>query len=437
MVSVADGEDRMLTPGTVGFKERDPHWSRDGRKVAFVTDRTGYENVAVADIDSGETTLLTRTSHDHANPTWSPDGRSIAYVVNVDYNYYIETVSADGGEPVRITEKPGVNGGMERIQVRGTFRWLPEGARIAYTYMSPSDTTDLWVIDTDEREPNRITDSRHPSLRDEDRFVWPALMRYPSFDGLEVQGFLYKPKGVEDGDLAPFVIFYRANSTGQHPLGWQPYVQYYVSKGYVVFAPNFRGSTGQGKAYAEANHTHGGDRDIRDAMMAVDILGSRKLIDRDRMGMVGGSTGGFFVMATLIQRPKDFRAAVNFYGVTDLVTLADYNTGLGEFGWTGHMIGGTPLSNHEGFYQRSAVHFVENFETPVMFLYAEGDGSARYDQVRQIVPIMEQYGKEYVEKLYEQEPHGWYHWRPASVEDSLRRVGDFFDSKILGTANEN
>jgi len=79
-------------------------------------------------------------------------------------------------------------------------------------------------------------------------------------------------------------------------------------------------------------------------------------------------------MATLIQRPKDFKAAVNFYGVTDLVTLADYNAGLGEFGWTGHMIGGTPLSNYKGFYDRSAVHFVENFETPVMFLTLKGTG---------------------------------------------------------------
>ena len=323
VVSVANGEERMLTPDILGFRERDPHWSPDGRRVAFVTDRTGHDNVAFVDVDSGETHLLTETAHDHANPSWAPDGRSIAYVVNVDYNYYIETVPVGGGTPVRVTERPGVNGGMERIQVRGTFRWLPQGDGIAYTHMSPSDTSDLWVINAGGGEPQRITESRHPSLRDEDLFVWPELMRYASFDGMEVQGFLYKPQGVEDGDRAPFVMFYRSNSTGQHPVGWQPYVQYYVSKGYVVFAPNFRGSTGQGKAYAEANHTHGGDRDIRDAMMAVDILGSRKLIDRNRMGMVGGSTGGFFVMATLIQRPRDFRAAVNFYGVTDLVTLAD------------------------------------------------------------------------------------------------------------------
>ena len=137
MVSVADGEERMLTIGTVGFRERDPHWSPDGRRVAFVTDRTGYDNVGVTDIESGETTLLTETRYDHANPTWSPDGRSIAYVVNVEYNYYIEAVRPEGGATVRITEKPGVNGGMERIQVRGTFRWLPDGRRIAYTHMSP------------------------------------------------------------------------------------------------------------------------------------------------------------------------------------------------------------------------------------------------------------------------------------------------------------
>ncbi len=162
VVSVANGEERMLTPDTLGFRERDPHWSPDGRRVAFVTDRTGHDNVAFVDVDSGETHLLTETAHDHANPSWAPDGRSIAYVVNVDYNYYIESVPVGGGTPVRVTERPGVNGGMERIQVRGTFRWLPQGDGIAYTHMSPSDTSDLWVISAGGGEPQRLTESRHP-----------------------------------------------------------------------------------------------------------------------------------------------------------------------------------------------------------------------------------------------------------------------------------
>jgi dipeptidyl aminopeptidase/acylaminoacyl peptidase len=167
-------------------------------------------------------------------------------------------------------------------------------------------------------------------------------------------------------------------------------------------------------------------------MMGVDLLAQRGLIDPDRMVMWGGSTGGFFVSATLIQKPKLFKAGVVFYGGSgaNLTTRAGYFQNE-EYGWMGQMIGGTPLSNPKSFYDRSLIHHVADIDTPIMFLYAEGDPSARFEQVKEIVPVLEHYKKEYSYKLYEQEPHGWYHWRPVSVEDSLRRVGDFFDRKAL------
>ena len=436
MVSVESGEERLMTPDTLGFRERDPHWSPDSRKLALTTDRNGYDNVAVVEVGSGETKVLTDIPFDHANPTWSPDGESIAYVVNQEYNYYIETVSADGGTPRRVTDRPGVNGGMERIQLRGTFRWLPDSRQIAYTHMSPSTTSDLWVIDVDGDTPRRITDSREASMKDESRFVWPELFKYESFDGLEVQGFVYKPKGVVEGDRAPFMLFYRANSSGQHPVGWQPYVQYYVSKGYVVFATNFRGSTGQGKKYFEIVHTWGGDHDIKDAMVGMGLLAERELIDPNRLGMVGGSTGGYFVLATLIQRPKTFKAAVSWYtGTADLAAIVDQMGSGNEFGWLGTMIGGTPLSNPKSYYDRSLVHFVEPVESPLLLLFAEGD--LYFGAVRQLVPILEHYKKDYAYKLYEKEPHGWYHWRPEDVEDSLKLVGEFIDRNILGIEGSN
>ena len=99
-----------------------------------------------------------------------------------------------------------------------------------------------------------------------------------------------------------------ANSTGQHPVGWQPYVQYIVSKGYVVFATNFRGSTGQGKAYADAGRTWGGDRDIKDALFAVDLLAARDLIDPDRMALWGGEHGRLFRDDDLDPAPKDLQS---------------------------------------------------------------------------------------------------------------------------------
>lgn len=428
------GEEHLLTTNTLGTKEQDPHWSPDGRQIAFITDRSGFDNVAVLDIASGEMRILTETRFDHANPSWSPDGKSIAYVVNQEYHYYIETVSVVGGSPKRITERRGVNGGMERIQLRGSLRWLASGEQIAYTYSSPADTSDLWVSDIKTNSPRRITDSRDASLKDERQFVWPELIKYPSFDGLEVQGLLYKPKGVVDGDRAPFMLFYRANSSGQHPVGWQPYVQYYVSKGYVVFAPNFRGSTGLGKKYFESIHTHGGDHDIKDATIGVDLLIQRRLIDPERLGMVGGSTGGYFVLATLIQKPKMFKAGVAWYtGTSDMAGLIDMQGPGDEFGWGGTMIGGTPLSNPKNFYDRSVIYFVEPIQTPLLFLFAQGD--IYLGGLRQIVPALHHYGKEYAYKVYDHEPHGWYHWRPDNVEDSLRRVGDFVDQKVLGRSS--
>jgi dipeptidyl aminopeptidase/acylaminoacyl peptidase len=431
MIPSNGGEERLLTPGTMGFKEQDPAWSPDSRKLAFVTDRNGFDNVAVLDVSTGDTKSLTETLFDHANPTWSPDGKSIAYEINQQYNYYIETISPDGGAPARVTERRGVNGGMERIQLRGTLRWLANSRQIAYTYMSPANTSDLWISDAKGDVPRRITDSRAASMKNEGQFVWPELVQYPSFDGLEVQGLLYKPKGVVDGDQAPFMLFYRANASGQHPVGWQPYIQYYVSKGYVVFAPNFRGSTGLGKKYFESIHTHGGDYDIKDAMAGVDLLIKRKLIDPDRMGMVGGSTGGYFVLATLIQRPKTFKAGIAFYtGTSDMAGLIDMSGPGDELGWGGTMIGGTPLSNPKHFYDRSLIYFVEPIQTPLMFFFAQGD--IYVGGLREIVPVLDHYGKEYTYKIYEKEPHGWYHWRPEDVQDSLVRIGKFIDSKILG-----
>jgi len=431
MIPADGGEERALTTNTLGFKEQDPHWSPDSRKIAFITDKNGFDNIAVLDVASGESKVLTDTRFDHANPTWSPDGKSIAYVVNQEYNYYIETVSPEGGPPVRVTDRKGVSGGMERIQLRGTLRWLPSSQQIAYTYMSPANTSDLWISDAKGGTPRRITDSREASLKNEAQFVWPDLIKYPSFDGTEVQGLLYKPKGVVDGDKAPFMLFYRANASGQHPVGWQPYIQYYVSKGYVVFAPNFRGSTGLGKKYFESIFTFGGDHDIKDAMIGMDLLIQRKLIDPDRLGMTGGSTGGYFVLATLIQRPKTFKAGVSWYtGTSDMAGLLDMSGPETGLGWHGTMIGGTPFTNPKNYYDRSLIYFVEPIQTPLLFLFAQGD--IYLGGLREIIPPLDHYGKEYSYKIYDNEPHGWYHWRPEDVEDSMRRVGEFIDRKVLG-----
>jgi Tol biopolymer transport system component len=110
--------------------------------LAFVSSKSGWRNIGVIDVETGAMRMLTRSSWDETNPQWSPDGRSIAYVANKRWNFHVMKVSVDGGPPQQLTQRDGINGGFEALQVRGTFRWSPDGRSIAYTNKGPGVVND-------------------------------------------------------------------------------------------------------------------------------------------------------------------------------------------------------------------------------------------------------------------------------------------------------
>ena len=254
-------------------------------------------------------------------------------------------------------------------------------------------------------------------------------MEYPSFDGTEVAGLVYKPQGAQAGDRLPGLFFFRANSNGQHPQQWHPYIQYFVSRGYVVFAPNFRMSTGRGKAYRQAGYSYGGDHDLQDAFIGMDLLIEEGWVDPDRVGAWGGSTGGFYTTAAMTKDPDRFKAGIVWYGSTDNVTLSTYG---GMEGWNKYMIGKTPLENPQSYYDRSIIYHADRVDVPLLFLYAQGDGAARFQQIEQYGVQAEVHGNWWDWVVYGGEPHGWYHWRPDSVEQSLEIMSAMFDRFVAG-----
>ncbi len=423
------GDARSLTPNTFDWRDAEPRWSPDGTRLAFISDRDGFNNLGVLDLATGEATMLLTEDVEHSEPRWSPDGRWISFTRNLDYDYHIFRIPAEGGEPEQLTRATGVNGGSRATgQTRGGHLWHPDGAHIVYTHSSPSRTGDLWILPVGGGAPRQITRHQHPALDGADLFVEPEFIEYASFDGLEVAGLVYKPRDARAGDRLPGLFFFRANSDGQHPKQWHPYIQYFASRGYLVFAPNFRGSTGRGKAYRQAVHTHGGDRDVRDAFVGMDLLVEQGWVDPARVGAFGGSTGGFHTTAAVAKDPDRFRAGVVLYGSTDLVTLSTYG---GMEGWNRFLIGRTPMENPRGYHERSIVHRADEIDVPLLFLYAQGDGAARFQQIEQYGVQAEIHGNWYDWVVYGGEPHGWYHWTPSSVERSLRIVSATFDAFVL------
>lgn len=434
VMPAAGGEARALTPNTFDWRDTEPRWSPDGTRLAFVSDRNGFNNLGVLDVATGDATMLLTEDVEHSEPRWSPDGRWISFTRNLDYDYHIFRIPAEGGEPEQLTHATGVNGGSRATgQTRGGHLWHPDGEHIVYTHSGPSRTGDLRILPVDGGEPRRITDHQHPALADPDLFVEPEFIEYTSFDGLEVAGLVYKPKGASAGDRLPGLFFFRANSNGQHPKQWHPYIQYFVSRGYLVFAPNFRGSTGRGKAYRQAVHTHGGDHDLRDAFIGMDLLAGQGWVDPGRVGAFGGSTGGFYTTTAVTKDPGRFRAGIVWYGSTDLVTLSTYG---GMEGWNRFLIGRTPMENPRNYYERSIIYHADEIDVPLLFLYAQGDGAARFQQIEQYGIQAEIHGNWYDWVVYGGEPHGWYHWGPSSVRQSLEIMSAMFDTFILGDEHD-
>ena len=434
VMSASGGDARLLTPDTFDALDRTPVWSPDSSKIAFISDRNGWNNLGVIDVETGRSRMLLTEAIEHSEPRWSPDGQSLTFTKNLDYQYHIFKIPAGGGEAVQLTEKGGVSGGSSATgQTRGNHMWHPSGGQIIYYHSDPTMTGDIWIMSASGGGERQITNHQAAALRDPDLFVWPELFEYKSFDGREVAGLVYKPKGTQAGDRLPALFFFRANSNGQHPTQWHPYVQYFVSRGYLVFAPNFRGSTGRGKEYRQSVHTHGGDHDLRDAFVGMDLLSADGWVDPDRVGAFGGSTGGFFTTTAVTKDPQRFKAGVVWYGSTDLVTLSTYG---GMQGWNRFLIGKDPMENPENYYSRSIIYHADRVKVPLLFLYAQGDGAARFQQIEQYGVQAQIHGNWFDWVIYEKEPHGWYHWRPDSVERSLTAMSRMFDKFILGVDHD-
>jgi dipeptidyl aminopeptidase/acylaminoacyl peptidase len=266
-------------------------------------------------------------------------------------------------------------------------------------------------------------------LRRESRFAWPDRLTYRSFDGQEVSGLVYKPKGARPRGGHPALLFFRDALDGENAIAWDPVIQFLVSNGYVVFAPNVRGSGGRGRVYRDLITGHGGDHDVRDALFGLDRLSSEGLIDTEKIGVIGAGTGGFLVTSSLIRGESRFKAAVCIDAIVDAVTAASYPE---TAEWARYMIGGSPIENPLAYYERSLVNFVEQLRTPIVFLNSGRNPAAPFQQLQQFAVQAEVKGKWYDYHVFDAESGDRFTWRAANLRFAMETIEAVFDKYLLG-----
>jgi len=433
------GAPRLLTPGTPRFRDESPDWAPDSRRIVYTSNEKGFSNLNIVDIQDGSRRVLTSGNADLLSPKWSSGGATIAYVRHEMSVFHVFTIAVNDGTTVRVSDRDGNNGGYpiaysgNATGPAGTIEWSSDGKRLAFTHSDPARTSDIWIAVPDGGHPIQVTNSMPEELRRESRFVWPDTITYRSFDGQEVPALVYKPKGARPKKGHPAVLYWRDTLDGENASAWDPAIQFLVSNGYLVLAPNVRGYGGHGRDFREIIVGHGGDHDVRDALFGLDRLSSEGLIDNERLGVLGAGTGGFLAAATLIRSETRFKAAICINAILDAVTAASYPE---TAEWTRYMIGATPLESPTAYYERSIVNFVDKLRTPIVLFYAGHNPRAPFQQLQQFAVQAEVKGRWYDYRIFDNESGDWGTWRPANARVALEAIEAVFDKYLLDRERE-
>jgi dipeptidyl aminopeptidase/acylaminoacyl peptidase len=427
--------------------------SPDGKWIAFVSDRDGWDHLYVMPASgsrstspgsaslSGErdkTIQITKGRFEAWRPSWSRDGTRIAFDANDpdhpgDRHLGIATI---GQDPARASVTMITSGrGTDTAPV-----WSPDGTRIVYQHTDPHNSADLWVIDVrrpgpaDPAKPMRLSDSM-PAGIDHAALVEPEFVHYPGPDGQAVPGWLFVPKNLDRAKKHPAIVWIHGDGINQNYDGWHvqrnyavyySFHQYLLQKGYVVFAPEYRGSIGYGRAWRQGVYMDVGGKDAKDAWMAATYLKSLPYVDGERLGIWGLSYGGFFTLIAVTDQPTLYRAAVDVAGVAD---YAMYYEDPYHGGWTVSRIG-TPDQNPKVYAQASPLSHVDRLVRPLLVLHGTSDVNVPYlHSVRLIDELLKKGKGDLVSFMtYPGEFH--YFTRDHVLRDAWHRVEDFFDANL-------
>ena len=330
-------------------------WRADGAGIYALTNQgRDHLGIALFDTASGELVWLCTPDNDVEEIALSKDETRLASVTNVDGYARLAVRDLANGET---TEAPPLPPGKITA-----LDWSPDGARLAFALNGSTHNSDIWLWDLNDDTARQITRSDRAGA---DRSTWiePQLIHFRTFDDRRIPAFLYLPSGQAPAAGFPAVIFVHGGPESQYLPEFRPDIQFLLARGYAVLAPNVRGSTGYGAAYAALDDVYKRMDSVADLKHARLWLGARADIDDARIAVYGGSYGGFMVLAAITEYPDLWKTAVNFYGIADFQTF---------FARTGPwrrkhraMEYGDPVRDADFLKSISPIHKVDRIKVPL------------------------------------------------------------------------
>jgi dipeptidyl aminopeptidase/acylaminoacyl peptidase len=476
-VDVASSRASQITSGDE-WNDSDPQWSPDGRRIAFVSDRTGKAfdeshntDVWAIDANGGPPTKISDHAEADNSPRWSPDGQTIAFLSAVPEKSHprIWLAPSSGGAPSKTAAEnvdlipgalrwaeggkalyfeTGVKGATALYRVdlasrRGSAISSGERTvhaadvsertnRLVYAVNDPTHLDDLYVADLSGRNERQITHVNAALLNQ--RSLAPVeRVPFKGADGWDVDGFFMKPAGWEAGKKYPMILTIHGGPAGMFGFDWYHEFQVYASHGWAVFFTNPRGSTGYGEKFERGIEMNWGNRDYIDVMNGVDAaLAKYPWIDRDRLGVTGGSYGGFMTN-WIVGHTNRFRAAVTVRSISNFVS--DDGTRDGMYGHADDF-GGDIFEKFDLYWDRSPLKFVKNVKTPTLVLHSDNDYRVPIEQGEQWYRALQHFGVPSEIVFFPRENHNLTRTgEPKHLVESIKWQVYWFERYIDGNAN--
>jgi dipeptidyl aminopeptidase/acylaminoacyl peptidase len=394
-------------------------WYDNGRHLWYVSEATGFAHLYTIAADGSDRRQLTRGNWEVRNADLSPDEKTFYLVTNEisPAEEQIYRMSVNGGARERLTMKSGGHNGDVS----------PDGQWIADVYSYVNRPPDLYLMaNKPGAEEAQLTVSPSAEWLS---FPWitPELVKIPASDGVGVPAHIYRPKDMKAEPNGGAVIFVHGagylhnvgNFWSQYPREYM-FNQYLASKGYIVLDLDYRASDGYGRDWRTAIYRYMGGRDLQDQVDASKYLTKEYSIDPERIGIYGGSYGGFITLMALFTQPQFFGAGAALRSVTD---WAHYNNG-----YTSAILN-FPQTDTLAYRRSSPIYFAEGLKDPLLMAHGMVDQNVHFEDIVRLTQRLIELGKTNWElAVFPVEDHGFV--RPSSWADEYRRIFEIFERTL-------
>lgn len=390
-------------------------FSPDDRMILCrIINDSGFSQLSVFDFQTKAIHLIGPQTWDVTEAVWNSKA-GILFSRNVSGQIGLYRLRSPKSETEELVPPSGVISGMDVTE---------EGSKVVYAKEDGTKPKEIFSVDLATRKIEQLTYSM-PTGVDSKRLADSEPFAIKSFDGTAIQGFAYKPSGSYNPPY-PTVTLVHGGPELQDIDNFEPFTQALAQAGFMVLRVNYRGSEGYGRSFRTLNHKDWGGGDRKDIRAALEHYISVGQADRSRIGIAGGSFGGYLTLMALVRDADFYAAGVDLFGMPDLV--ADYEMCKDRWGlwYEEHM--GNPYTDSALFVDRSPIHMLRQLTAPLLVFHGANDTNVPRKQSDVVVETLRSMGRSVGYYIYPDEGHVF--TRRPNIIDSMQRIVSFFQQHI-------